>query len=76
MSHSEALLCAGGIVALNALSGLMINQFIFFGCYNGMKMRVAVCSVIYRKVSSHCALVYVDFEHCPCVHIFSYYAPF
>lgn len=49
MSYEEALYYAGGIVAVNALGALVINQFYSGGFYMGMKVRVAVCSVIYRK---------------------------
>lgn len=49
MPHQEALGYAAGIVVMNALSALIINQFFIGGFHNGMKVRVAVCSVIYRK---------------------------
>lgn len=49
MTHEEALYYAGAIVGVNALSALVINQFFIGGFHNGMKVRVAVCSIIYRK---------------------------
>lgn len=50
MPHEEAVYYAAGIVGLNALSAIVINQFAIRGFHYGMKVRVAVCSIIYRKV--------------------------
>lgn len=49
MTREEALYCAGGIVILNGISVLTINQFVLGSFQNGMKVRIAVCSIIYRK---------------------------
>lgn len=49
VSRESAFYYAGVIVALNAMSVISINQYILGGFQNGMKVRIAVCSVIYRK---------------------------
>lgn len=51
MSPTEAMLYASGMVFLNGIGVLTINQLFMVGYYNGMKARIAVCSIIYRKVS-------------------------
>lgn len=51
VSRDEVLLYAGGMVALSGIGVLTINQLFMTGYYNGMKARVAVCSIIYRKVN-------------------------
>nr|CAD7403867.1 unnamed protein product [Timema cristinae] len=40
---------AGGIVATTGLSMFLINQFQFNAFHIGMKLRVACCSLVYRK---------------------------
>lgn len=49
MLHRDAVLYAVAIVALNGMNALLVNQFFILAMHNGMKVRVAVCSVIYRK---------------------------
>lgn len=52
ISKTEALWYAGAVSGLNALSALLINQYIMRGFHYGMKVRTACCSLIYRKVSA------------------------
>lgn len=52
VTKTEALWYAGGVVALNALSALLINQYIMGAFHYGMKVRAACCALIYRKVSN------------------------
>uniref|UniRef100_A0A182K842 Uncharacterized protein n=1 Tax=Anopheles christyi TaxID=43041 RepID=A0A182K842_9DIPT len=49
VSRESAFMYAGAIVLLNALSVITINQYVLGSFQNGMKVRIAVCSVIYRK---------------------------
>ncbi|CAG9859551.1 unnamed protein product [Phyllotreta striolata] len=48
-TKSEALWYAGGIVALNGFTALLINQYIMNAFHYGMRVRAAVCALIYRK---------------------------
>lgn len=49
MTHEMALYYAGGIVLVNAMGSLILNHFFLNSFHYGMKVRVAVCSIIYRK---------------------------
>ena len=49
MTRQNAFIAAGALVMLNAISAVTINQFLIGSFANGMKVRVAVCSLIYRK---------------------------
>lgn len=51
MSHSDALKTAAVMILLNAFGGLWMAHMYLVGHYNSIKVRVAVCSLIYRKVS-------------------------
>ena len=48
-TRNQAFWYAGGLVALNALCAVTINQYIIGSFATGMKVRLATCSVIYRK---------------------------
>ncbi|KAG5875254.1 hypothetical protein JTB14_011933 [Gonioctena quinquepunctata] len=48
-TKTEALWYAGAVVALNSVSALFINQYIMDAFHYGMKVRAAVCALIYRK---------------------------
>ncbi|XP_058061172.1 ATP-binding cassette sub-family C member 4-like [Anopheles bellator] len=49
VTRESAFYYAGTIVLLNALSVVTINQYVLGSFQNGMKVRIAMCSVIYRK---------------------------
>ncbi|XP_053670820.1 ATP-binding cassette sub-family C member 4-like [Anopheles nili] len=49
VTRESAFIYATAIVLLNALSVITINQYVLGSFQNGMKVRIAVCSVIYRK---------------------------
>lgn len=49
MSKESAFFNAGMLIALNALGAVTVNQFLITSFSNGMKVRLATCSLIYRK---------------------------
>lgn len=49
VSYSDAIIFAVGIVILNALNAILFNHIYYVAFRNGMKARVAICSLIYRK---------------------------
>lgn len=51
LTRDDAWLAAGGIVALSLFSAFNMNQFVFQSFVVGMRIRVAVCSLIYRKAT-------------------------
>lgn len=51
IEYDDALLYAAGILILNGINTILFNQFFLISSQNGMRARVAVCSIIYRKVS-------------------------
>lgn len=50
MSQSDALWYGSAIVGLSISSGIGLLHYFYFGYYYGMRVRVAVCNLIYRKV--------------------------
>lgn len=49
MSYDDAIWYGSMMVALAAINGIVINQFFMAAFHNGMKVRVAVCNLIYKK---------------------------
>lgn len=49
MKYHVAFMFASGIVIFSALNALIFNHIYQLAFHNGLKVRVAVCSLIYRK---------------------------
>lgn len=50
VSHEAALYYAGGIALGSAINVISLNMAIFGAFHVGGRIRVAVCSLVYRKV--------------------------
>lgn len=51
LDYHDGLIYASGLVATSAIYAVCLNQFVITGWHTGMKVRVAICSLIYRKVN-------------------------
>lgn len=58
MSRNEALLYAGAVVGLNAVTAFLANQYMLNAFHYGMKVNAASCALIYRKVFNNDTLSY------------------
>lgn len=50
MTTDEALQVAGGMIVLIFISTVIQNHYGLGGFHHGMQVRIACCSLIYRKV--------------------------
>lgn len=53
IAYHDAIWYAVGLLTLNGLNALFMSQISLLAFHNAMNIRVAVCSLIYRKVFFH-----------------------
>lgn len=51
LTKDDAWIAAAGIVGVSLFSAFNMNQFVYQSFITGMRIRIAVCSVIYRKAT-------------------------
>lgn len=51
LTKDDAWMAAGGIVGVSLFSAFNMNQFVYQSFITGMRVRIAVCSTIYRKAT-------------------------
>lgn len=51
LDQNDAWIAAAGIVGVSLFSAFNMNQFVYQSFITGMRVRVAMCSIIYRKAT-------------------------
>lgn len=52
IQQAEAIFFASGILLVSAISIFVTHPYMMAALHQGMKIRVACCSIIYRKVGN------------------------